>query len=131
MIDYEVPPLLSPSMRSESALDFLVGKYQECRDRHVGCRLQTSQTVAYPSRLIDVGELHDSIFLRDTQRLDERGPYTCLSHCWGQKQPFMLTNETKSMLHDGMLVSALPKTFRDAIFVTRLLGVRFLWIDSL
>jgi hypothetical protein len=131
MIDDQVPPLLSPSTRSESAIDFLVGKYQECRDKHIGCRLQTSPIVVYPSRVIDVAKSKDSIFLHDTQIFDERGPYACLSHCWGQKQPFMLTNETKSILHGGILVSALPKTFRDAVFVTRLLGVRFLWIDSL
>ncbi|KAI4201731.1 MAG: hypothetical protein LQ350_003085 [Teloschistes chrysophthalmus] len=31
----------------------------------------------------------------------------------------------------GIPLSGLPRTFQDAIFVTRKLGVRFLWIDSL
>jgi len=32
---------------------------------------------------------------------------------------------------EGILISALPKTFRDAVFVANQLGVKFLWIDSL
>jgi hypothetical protein len=35
------------------------------------------------------------------------------------------------MLQDGIVLSVLPKTFQDAIFVTRMLGIRFLWIDLL
>lgn len=132
IIHYQFPRLLSGNTRSMSALDFLLSKYQECRDEHVGCRLQPSPMAIYPSRIIDIGKLEDNlIYLRDTQDLSNRGTYTCLSHCWGQKQLLMLTKETKSMLQDGMLVSALPKTFQDAIFVTRSLGIRLLWIDSL
>ncbi|KAF2850386.1 HET-domain-containing protein, partial [Plenodomus tracheiphilus IPT5] len=122
----------SGNTRSMSALGFLRSKYQECLDKHVGCRLQASPMAIYPSQIIDVGELEDNrIFLRNTQDSGNQGTYACLSHCWGQKQPFKLTNETKSMLQDGMLLSALPKTFQDAIFVTRSLGIRLLWIDSL
>ncbi|KAF2821373.1 HET-domain-containing protein [Ophiobolus disseminans] len=126
------PNLLSRNTRSKSALDFLLGQYQECRDRHVGCRLQASTVTIHPSRLINVGESGDSnICVRDTQGLSGQGLYTCLSHCWGQKQPLRLTKDTKSSLQNGVLVSSLPKTFQDAVFVTRLLGIRFLWIDSL
>jgi hypothetical protein len=32
---------------------------------------------------------------------------------------------------DGILISELPKTFRDAIDITRSLELRYLWIDSL
>ena len=132
MAHHDFPSLLSNNTGSMSALDFLLSKYRECRDKHVGCRLQVASTAAYPSRLIDVGEREDAlIFLRDTQDWSNQEIYICLSHCWGQKQPIMLTKESKSMLQDGVPVSALPKTFRDAIFVTRLLGIRLLWIDSL
>lgn len=33
--------------------------------------------------------------------------------------------------HRGVAISALYKTFREAINLTRRLGVRYLWIDSL
>jgi hypothetical protein len=130
--DHQFPNLLSRNTGSMSALTFLLSKYQECHEKHVGCRLQLSPVAIYPSRIIDVGKSGDSlIYLRDTQDLSNRGLYTCLSHCWGQKQPFKLTKGTKSMLQDGIIMSVLPKTFQEAIFVTRLLGIRFLWIDSL
>jgi hypothetical protein len=132
MAHHQFPNLLSRSTRSTSSLDFVLSQYQQCRDKHVGCRLQQPPMEIYPSRIINVGESGDShIYLRETQSLSNRAPYTCLSHCWGKKQPFMLTEGTKSTLQDGMLVSALPKTFQDAIFVTRTLDLRFLWIDSL
>jgi hypothetical protein len=35
------------------------------------------------------------------------------------------------MLQDGLPMSALPATFQDAVLVTRLFGIQFLWIDSL
>lgn len=35
------------------------------------------------------------------------------------------------MLINGVSISSLPRTFRDAILVARNMGVRFLWIDSL
>jgi hypothetical protein len=86
--------------------------------------LQGSSTLAKPRIVLYT-------YLCDTQGVNHRESYACLSHCWGQKQPFKLTKQTKSMLQDGLPVSALPATFQDAVLVTRLVGIRFLWIDSL
>lgn len=132
MMHHRLPALPSRNTGSTSALGFLLKKYQECREKHLICRLPSSPAAIYPSRLIDVGHLEDNeIRLRDTKSLRDRGLYTCLSHCWGQKQPFKLTKETQATLQGGMIVSALPQTFQDAVFVTRRLGITFLWIDSL
>jgi hypothetical protein len=127
-----LPNLLSHNTRSTSSLDFLRSKYRECCAEHAGCRLQQSNGLTYPSRIIDVGESDDSpIYLCDTQGVSHRESYACLSHCWDQKQPFKLTKQTKLMLQDGLPMSALPATFQDAVLVTRLFGIQFLWIDSL
>lgn len=132
MTDHQFPPLLSSSTSSESALNFLISQYKRCRDEHIGCRLQPSPTTKYPSRLIDVGEKCGKfVYLRDTTCHTSRGPYVCLSHCWGEKQPLRLTEETELTLQNGVAVAALPLTFENAIFVTRIIGIRFLWIDSL
>ena len=50
---------------------------------------------------------------------------------WGKSQPLTLTQETAQVLEAGIPLAALPKTFQDAVFVTRTLGTRYLWIDSL
>lgn len=57
--------------------------------------------------------------------------YTTLSHCWGSAQFLQLLKSNLEELKSGITVDRLPETFREAIEVTRKLGVRFLWIDSL
>jgi len=131
MADILEPPILL-SHDTRSGVDFLRDKLEECRAKHFWCRPQQSSSAVYPSRILDIGESVDSLVrLRDAQNLDDQGPYICLSHCWGKKQPIMLTKETSSILQDGIPVSALPKTFQDAVFVTHMLRIQFLWIDSL
>lgn len=65
----------------------------------------------------------------------ERGRYIALSHCWGKLGPsekgkfctyICNINKRRESIDWGNL----PKTFQDAVTVTRELGVRFLWIDS-
>jgi hypothetical protein len=60
--------------------------------------------------------------------------YLALSHCWGsQKQhPKFCTNKSDiKKFRNGIRISSLPRTFQDAVFVTRSIGVPLLWIDSL
>jgi hypothetical protein len=54
-----------------------------------------------------------------------------LSHCWGSAQTFVTTKSTLAARKSGINFGDLPKTFQDAIVVTRMLGVQYLWIDSL
>ena len=57
--------------------------------------------------------------------------YVALSHCWGGTNTAILKKDTLSTMIGGIDWSQLPKTFQDAIYVTRCLGFRYLWIDSL
>jgi hypothetical protein len=57
--------------------------------------------------------------------------YVAMSHCWGEKKFLTLTENTRKQLFEGFEEGLLPKSFRDAIAVTRKLGKSFLWIDSL
>lgn len=57
--------------------------------------------------------------------------YVALSHCWGGSQPLKLTLSTLEEFQMNISLSTLPKTFLDAVSVTRSLGFRYLWIDSL
>lgn len=62
--------------------------------------------------------------------LDHR--YIALSHCWGDPKRIPKTTRTNIALHQENITSnILSKTFQDAVKVTRELGIRFLWIDSL
>jgi len=59
------------------------------------------------------------------------GKYVALSHCWGRNVPLITTQETLLIYQKEIVVESLPKTFRDAINLTRELGMEYLWIDSL
>lgn len=61
-----------------------------------------------------------------------KASYLCLSHCWGQtQQQLMTTTQNISDHMNGIQWGSIPRTFRDAIEVTRTLGIQYLWIDSL
>lgn len=62
---------------------------------------------------------------------DEQGEYLALNYCWGDSQPFITKIQNLKTMKSGFPVSAFPMTFRDAVQVTRSLGIRFLWIDAL
>jgi hypothetical protein len=57
--------------------------------------------------------------------------YNTLSHRWGVDLLITLTAENFQQFLSSIPISMLPKTFQDAIEVTRKLGARYLWIDSL
>jgi hypothetical protein len=59
--------------------------------------------------------------------------YVCLSHCWGAPSAHTLT-ATKSnwqRLASNIAFERLPPLFQDAVVITRQLGLRYLWIDSI
>jgi hypothetical protein len=57
--------------------------------------------------------------------------YICLSHCWGSQRMFKITVDTLVARTEGIFMEQLSQTFQDAIMITRRLGIKYLWIDSL
>jgi hypothetical protein len=57
--------------------------------------------------------------------------YAALSYCWGKQQTFMTTTATIATNLEGMPLSSLHGTIRDAVITTRKLGIPFLWVDAL
>lgn len=60
-----------------------------------------------------------------------RGRYTTLSHRWGNTPMMKTTMSNFQAFQATISLHSLPATFRDAVLVTRKLGLRYLWIDSL
>ena len=84
---------------------------------------------ALPTRLLDVRDQED---IRLCETAEESGAYIALSHCWGlPDKTFITTHDTIANMKAGFAIGQAPATFRDAISTTRLLGFRYLWIDSL
>lgn len=110
-------------------------KSHDCNKHH------DESEVALPTRVLYVGDPKDSGFQSDVVRLvcasgTSRGEYIALSHCWGklsdeEERAYSTTPGNVDRRLSGFSISELPKTFQDAVKVTRGLGVLYLWIDSL
>jgi hypothetical protein len=62
---------------------------------------------------------------------EEVQEWVTLSHCWGQNQPLRTTTQTLARHQQSLSMNELPSLFQDAVTITRSLGFRYLWIDSL
>lgn len=82
-----------------------------------------------PTRVIEVGSPTDAPRLLISE--GRTGEWVALSHCWGSALSFK-TDSTNIDHHCKELrLEDLPASFRDAVLITRGLGFRYLWIDSL
>lgn len=61
----------------------------------------------------------------------ESGAWLTLSHCWGKTATYVTNKYNLASGSRSLPYTDLPPTFKDAIKVTRLLGFRYLWIDSI
>lgn len=75
--------------------------------------------------------------VRAVPGLDVRQPYATLSYTWGKGPqwpwgPHRIQRcDLSSMVQSGLPRVSLPKTIRDAVYVTEKLGLRYLWVDAL
>lgn len=105
---------------------------QYCLSHHDKCKAASGGI--RPCRFILVGESTDrTVKIIRAQCLDngDAEPYAALSYCWGHDQVFKLMSANKAQAEGGILLNSLPKTITDAIYVTRELGIKLLWVDSL
>lgn len=106
--------------------------YTECITKHTRCKGFRLKNKWFPSRLIDIGLSENcDLKLIITDDTPPEGPYVTLSHCWGSANFLRLTCDSLSTFLHKISISELPKTFRDVVYVTRRLGFRYIWIDSL
>ncbi|KAF2688472.1 HET-domain-containing protein [Lentithecium fluviatile CBS 122367] len=84
-----------------------------------------------PTRLIDVGSIGEKRVRLHQTAAGDSGNWIALSHQWGPP-PYFSTNRQNLEAHMvGMEFKLLPPTFRDAVTLTRALGLKYLWIDSI
>jgi hypothetical protein len=120
----------APPSSSALALKWI----SKCDKYHKNCKA-TGNKNFLPSRLIDVGDkssVDPSLLITaNSFNLLVGAKYVTLSHCWGSIEIKKLENANLADMKKAIVESSLPQTFQDAIRVTRELGVRYLWIDSL
>ncbi|KAK5743623.1 hypothetical protein LTR17_002530 [Elasticomyces elasticus] len=119
---------------SEATLDCIQRWIVDCDLTHQTCRLRVDGTTVplqsdLPTRVVAVGSESQPPRLVPTK--GQKGCYVALSHCWGRTAQVLTTSATIIAHQQGIPFDSLSTTFRDAIKVTRLLGVEYIWIDSL
>lgn len=130
----------------------------ECSNQHDICKQYQGLTTTendVPLRIIDVDpdqeiireelgrtnidllscEKATRVSLKYFQEAETENPtgvkYLTLSHRWGKPEPTKLTWENMAEFSRQIPALSLSKVFKDAIQVTRCLGFRYLWIDSI
>ena len=101
---------------------------KRCSETHSGCG---GENTSMPLRVLDV---NDDLSLGRVRLCESKnlcGKYITLSHCWGNESSFSTEQSSMESRKQGIQFDELPKTFQDAICITRELGVKYLWIDSL
>ena len=110
-----------------SCLAFMRDRLEGCRS-HEDCR--RSAGTLLPSRLVKVGIQNEEIRLHETE--DERGEYAALSYCWGDSSVLLMTLLSNlNSLKCHIPFQKLPRSIQDAISITRMLGLHYIWIDCL
>jgi hypothetical protein len=108
----------------------VVGWLDECRRNHgAGCKPSTYEPgEGVAIRVIDIQD-------QSLVELSTGCNYAALSYVWGGPQQIrLLTGNIKTFQQPGGLKQIwrqLPKTISDALEFTKLVGYRFLWVDSL
>ncbi|KAI1456444.1 heterokaryon incompatibility protein-domain-containing protein [Annulohypoxylon moriforme] len=120
---YNITPVGSERF-FERALRFI----RQCDLNH-SCLLKHN-TSLLPTRVVDIGERgFDDMKVLSTN--GRKGRYICLSHCWGGHQPIQTTTQTLHTFSTSLPFQKMPKTYQIAINFARILGVCYIWIDSL
>jgi hypothetical protein len=106
---------------------------QDCGKHHTDHKFASDEK-KLPTRVLDVQSPEVPSRLRLYESNGEHGKYMALSHRWGEdeyRRPLSTTTGNQKALCESINFRDLPKTFQDAVNVTRILGIRYLWIDSL
>ncbi|KAI8664572.1 HET domain-containing protein [Fusarium keratoplasticum] len=127
-LDHLVEKLIKPWIH-----DCTTGKglHKDCDRR----KREQGDTQSVPTRLIDVGHDQSSTVRLVVPAEDfptEKPNYLALSYCWGLgNDPAKTTRDNIKDRRQAIDTAQLPKTIQDAIKLSQLVGVRYLWVDAL
>jgi hypothetical protein len=123
------------NLRHDSEETFALARswIAHCLSKHCNTCPFTKDTLM-PTRIIDLGP--EEILNPNLKvTCQETGLWVSLSHSWGAdeawRQRYVTTSKSLEERKISIALSDLPPTFLDAMIVTKKLGYRFLWIDSL
>ena len=111
-----------------------------CLREHSSCHFEGETGYAHnakqsqpmlPTRVVDVGRVGSPLSASLLETNGQQEDYLTLSYCWGQAEMARTTSLTLSEHTKSISLDGLAKTIRDALVITKALGYRYIWIDSL
>lgn len=121
----------SLSTASDQNIQLALQWLSNCMKSHLKCKPYDGYPL--PTRLLDVNPSAsaEKIRLVLSKDLPANTRYITLSYCWGRGKPVVLEQRTLASFQREIDPSSLPKTIADAADITRRLGYKYLWVDSL
>jgi hypothetical protein len=119
---------VSDNSSNEECINLAISWLSGCLSTHSSCRRASVSKL--PTRVISVGSCEDEVKL-ETETSNINAEYVALSHVWGRLLPIRLTSATLEELRQKVVFDDASKTLREAVEVTRRLGIPYIWIDSL
>lgn len=116
---------------SSSTLKIASKWLARCIENHTNCPQSVPTSQTSPRRVISVGDEVTNPFLAEYFANDSPGGWAALSYCWGGEPSMKLTKENMNELKRGISLDKFDTTVRDAILITRSLGLAYLWVDAL
>ncbi|KAI9685013.1 MAG: hypothetical protein M1822_005405 [Bathelium mastoideum] len=123
---------LAESTKSTTTFEQIRQWIQLCEMNHKKCKSlheERPHDAWVPTRLIDVGT-PDSPVLRLVET-ENKADSTYDNYKWGCDPSYLLEEGTLHEFLNQIELEKMPQTFQDAVYATRALGVRYLWIDAL
>jgi hypothetical protein len=121
------PRIPSQDIFSDISIKQMKAWLARCQYEHTRC--PNIENHPLPTRVIDVGSITKEPRLVCTN--NALGTWTALSHCWGAIRPLVTEKNTLADHCASLPLSKLPPTFREALLITREIGIQYIWIDSL
>lgn len=130
--------LIGREIAQRPQVDIAASWLAGCVNHHEACRGLGNKQSHLPTRVLEITGEEPSISYRvrlvQTRNMPRStiGQYAALSHCWGLCPPKVLTTITNLSSHlSDIPFALLARNFQDAVRLTAMLGIRYLWIDSL
>lgn len=129
------------STGSSDALDLASAWLGNCLEAHDECnRVSLGANGKLPTRLVELNEVDEQLVARliitPVSANLAHIQYCTLSHVWaatvrGSGRTVQLLPDNIEQLQRCIPVGELPRTFQEAMKITRRLGYQYIWIDSL
>ncbi|KAK3338060.1 hypothetical protein B0H65DRAFT_311822 [Neurospora tetraspora] len=113
------------NLRPFRSHEWILEQLDACITTHGNC--EDTSLSSLPTRVVDVSYAPDKVRIMATNGAS--GRYITLSHCWGDPglmNTKLTVHNLEEYMSEGISLDDFPPTFRDAIELTRSLGVPYL-----